>query len=174
MAHAAEELDVVALEAHARAPAEAEPAPGQLDRDVVDQDREPGGEALDDHGERGAVGLTGGQVAQHSYTIGRADRERAPGSGASAYRRVPRVPGAIGPPVGSGESALQASRRAWPKRIAVIVPAARYGPEGDVVLAGLEAQGDERHPDHGAVEEAEEQPEEDVAPPEPARGTGRG
>ena len=76
MAHTAEELHVVALEPHARAPAEAEPAPGELGRHVVDQDRETGGEPLDDHRERGAVGLTGRQVAQHTYTF----EEWRPGS----------------------------------------------------------------------------------------------
>ncbi len=69
MADAAEELDVVLLEAHAGAAPEAEPAPGQLGGDVVDRDGQSGGEPLDDHGERGAVGLAGGQVAQHRSSV---------------------------------------------------------------------------------------------------------
>ena len=65
MAHAAEELDVVALEAHPRAAAEAEAAAGELGADLVDGDREAGREPLDHDHQGGAVRLPGGQVAQH-------------------------------------------------------------------------------------------------------------
>ena len=65
VAHAGEELDVVALEAHAGAAPVAEPAAGQLVGDLLDRDRQQGGETLDDDDEGLAVGLAGGQIAQH-------------------------------------------------------------------------------------------------------------
>ena len=49
VADAAEELDVVALEAHPGAAPEAEAAAGELVTDLVDGDREARGEPLDDH-----------------------------------------------------------------------------------------------------------------------------
>jgi hypothetical protein len=51
VADAGEELDVVALEPHARAAPVAEPAAGQLVGDLLDRDRQPGGQALDDDDE---------------------------------------------------------------------------------------------------------------------------
>ena len=56
VAHAADEGDLVLLELHARAPPEAEAAPGQLVGDVLDGELEPGGHALDDHDEGTARG----------------------------------------------------------------------------------------------------------------------
>ena len=53
------------LEAHARAAAVAEPAARQLGRDVVDEDRETGGQALDGDHQGRAVRLARGQEAQH-------------------------------------------------------------------------------------------------------------
>ncbi len=66
MPHAAEELDLVRLEAHARTAPVAEPAPRELGREVVDQDGQSGGEALDGDHERGPVRLPGRQEAQHA------------------------------------------------------------------------------------------------------------
>ena len=77
VAHAAEELDVVALEAHAGAAAEPEAAAGELVADLLDGDGQARGQALDHHRERGAVGLTGGQVAQHPDDL-RGDDSRIP------------------------------------------------------------------------------------------------
>src|SRR5581483_552750 len=65
VAHAAEERDLVLLEAHARAPAEAQPAPGQLGLDVLDRQGQTRGQALDDHDQGLAVRLTGGQEPKH-------------------------------------------------------------------------------------------------------------
>ena len=62
---AAEQRDLVLLEAHARAAPVAEATSGQLGLHVLSGDGEPGGEALDDHDERLAVRLAGGQEAKH-------------------------------------------------------------------------------------------------------------
>ena len=70
MAHPAEELDVVALEAHAGTAAEAEATAGELVADLVDGDGQARRQALDHHREGGAVGLTGGQVTQHADDLG--------------------------------------------------------------------------------------------------------
>ena len=49
--------------------AEAEAAAGQLGGDVVDGDRQAGGQPLDDDDEGRAVGFAGGQVAQHGANL---------------------------------------------------------------------------------------------------------
>ena len=69
MTDAREEPDLVLLEAHPRTAAVAEAAAGQLGADVFDRDLHPGGQALDDDDERLAVGLTGGQEAQHPSMV---------------------------------------------------------------------------------------------------------
>ena len=63
---AAEDLDLVLLEAHPGAPAVAEPAAGQLAAIVGARQLDPGGHALQDRDERRAVRLTCGQPAQHA------------------------------------------------------------------------------------------------------------
>ena len=65
VADAAEELHLVLLEAHPRAAAVAQPPAGQLRLDRPRRYRQPRGQALDDHDEGLAVGLTGGQEAEH-------------------------------------------------------------------------------------------------------------
>ncbi len=52
---AGEQPDLVLLEAHAGTAAIAEPAAGELARDVFDRHLQPGRQALDDHDERLAV-----------------------------------------------------------------------------------------------------------------------
>ena len=66
MAHAAEELELVVLEAHARAAAVAEAAARELVGDVVDEDGETGGQALDGDHQGRSVGLARRQEAQHT------------------------------------------------------------------------------------------------------------
>ena len=112
MAHAAEQLELVLLEPHARTASEAEPSPGELAGDVVDRDGETGGKAFDDDHECGAVRLAGGQEAQHSFKV----------TGGCARTRL-----------GSGEGLVQPeyhSRIASPASSAVSAPAARNGPNG--------------------------------------------
>src|SRR5207244_3979573 len=83
VADAAEELDVVALEAHAGTATEAEPPTGQLVADLLHGDGQARGQALDHHRERGTVGLTSGQVTQHADNLSsRAGKWDGPG-----YRR---------------------------------------------------------------------------------------
>ena len=65
VAHPAEELDLVGLEAHAGAAAVAEAAARQLVGDVVDEDRQAGGQALDGDHQRRSVGLARRQEPQH-------------------------------------------------------------------------------------------------------------
>ena len=65
VADAADEGQLVDLEALARPAAVAEAPAGQLGLDVLDRDGQPGGQALDDDHERLAVRLAGGEVAQH-------------------------------------------------------------------------------------------------------------
>ncbi len=66
MAHAAEELDLVGLEPHAGPAAVPEAPARQFGRDVVDQDREPGGQAFDRHHQGGTVRLARSQEAKHA------------------------------------------------------------------------------------------------------------
>ncbi len=65
VADTAEQGQLVLLEAHPRSPAEPEAAPGQLGLDLLGRDRKPAGQALDHHDEALAMGLAGGQEAQH-------------------------------------------------------------------------------------------------------------
>ena len=65
MAYAAEELELVLLEAHARAAAVAEAPPGELGGDVVDEDGQAGRQALDRDHQGRSVGLARRQEAQH-------------------------------------------------------------------------------------------------------------
>ena len=91
VADAAEERQLVLLEAHPGPAAEAEPAPGQLGLDLLDGDRQPGGQALDDDDEGPAVGLAGGQEAEHGPNLpgaGTADPWRS-GGGSDGRIRVP-------------------------------------------------------------------------------------
>ena len=74
VADAAEEGDLVGLEAHARTPAVPEATPGQLLGDVGRLDGQTGGKPLDDDDEGASVGLTGGQEAQHTSTLPDAPR----------------------------------------------------------------------------------------------------
>ena len=70
--------ELVLLEAHPGATAEAQTAPGQLGLEVLLQDRQPGGQPLDHDDEGLAVGLTSGQVPEHPPTI-RAEVSLDPG-----------------------------------------------------------------------------------------------
>ena len=130
VAHAAEELDVVALEAHARTAAESEAAAGELVADLLDGDGQARGQTLDHHREGGAVGLTGGQVTQHADDLSsRAGRGRsripAPSRGLSAHSGA--APDAIRR---RGQLPVYQSMIGAPIRTAVIAPAARNGPNG--------------------------------------------
>ena len=60
MADAAEQGDLVGLEAHARAPSVAEPSPGQLAGDVRFLDGQTRRQSLDDDDEGAPVRLTSG------------------------------------------------------------------------------------------------------------------
>ena len=61
----AEQLDVVPLELHPRATAEAEPTAGQLGADLLHGHGNARGQAFDHDHQGGAVRLPGSQVAQH-------------------------------------------------------------------------------------------------------------
>ena len=74
VADAAQDLELVLLDGHTGAAPEAEAPPGELGPEHLDGDRDPGGETLDDDGERRPVGLAGGEEAQHR----RKDREVSP------------------------------------------------------------------------------------------------
>ena len=65
MADAAEQRELVGLEAHAGTAAVAEAAAGQLALDLLDRDGQAGGQALDDDDEGLAVGFAGGEEAEH-------------------------------------------------------------------------------------------------------------
>jgi hypothetical protein len=69
VADAREELHVVTLEAHAGAAAVAEATAGQLVGDGLDRDGKQGRETLDDDDQGLAVGLPGGEVAQHTARV---------------------------------------------------------------------------------------------------------
>ncbi len=88
---AAEELDLVLLEPHARPAAVAEAAARQLIGDVVDQDGKTGGQALDGDHQRRSVRLARRQVPQHGASwIGGA--LRAPPSRRSGHRILRQAP----------------------------------------------------------------------------------
>ena len=155
VADAAEELDVVTLEAHARAAPEAEAAAGELVADLLDGDGQARGEALDDHRERRAVGLTGGQVTQHADNL-RRGRSRIP----AGLWRAPL----IRPRTADDQLPRYQSRIGVPTSSAVIAPAARNGPKGTAWPLPAQPGRDEEDPDHRAVEEPEEQPEDQLTP----------
>ena len=69
MAHAAEELELVVLEAHARAAPVAEPPARELGGDVVDEDRQTRRQTLDGDHQCGTVRLPRGQEAEHGQRI---------------------------------------------------------------------------------------------------------
>src|SRR5207247_10563734 len=71
---AAGELDVVALEPHARAAPEPETASSQLGRDLVDRDGQAGRESFDHDRQGRAVRLPRGQVAQQFASVFAAPR----------------------------------------------------------------------------------------------------
>ncbi len=68
MTDPAEQLDVVALEAHPRPTAEAQAPAGELGADLVDGDGEAGREPFDHDHQGRAVRFPGSQVAQHDPT----------------------------------------------------------------------------------------------------------
>jgi hypothetical protein len=86
VADAAEQRDLVGLEAHARAAPVAEAAPCQLVGDVGCLDGQAGGQALDDDDEGFPVGFAGGQEAQHVATL--PDARTAIGGPITAVTRV--------------------------------------------------------------------------------------
>ena len=88
---AAEELELVLLEAHARTAAVAEPAARELGRDVVDEDRKARGQPLDGDHEGRTVGLARRQEAQHGVLRSpdaRLDRRRCTAPSATRLRRT--------------------------------------------------------------------------------------
>ena len=97
MADTSKQSDLVRLEALAGPSPVAEATAGELSADLVGNDRQPGGEALDDGDEPAPVGLARGQIAQHRRSLrpGAARRELA-----EALRRpwsVGRVRHELGP-----------------------------------------------------------------------------
>jgi hypothetical protein len=65
VAHPAQELDLVGLEAHARAPPEPEPPAGELLVQVGGRDLDPGNHAFEHGHQRGPVRLPSGDPTQH-------------------------------------------------------------------------------------------------------------
>ena len=77
MADAAEQLDLVLLEALPRTAPETEATAGQFTRNVADRDRQVRGQTFDDDHQGLTVTFAGGQVAQHGrQAIGDVDRAR--------------------------------------------------------------------------------------------------
>ena len=114
MADAAEELDVVALEAHAGAAAEPEAAAGELVADLLDGDGQARGQTLDHHREGGAVGLTGGQVTQHADDLMQSGSAGWEGDG-PGYRRPLRPLRSFGGP-GLEPVSCPCTSRGWGRR----------------------------------------------------------
>jgi len=67
----ADKGDLVGLEALTGTSPEAEPATGELARDLVRADRQTGGKALDNGDEPTSMGLSSGQEAQHALSLRR-------------------------------------------------------------------------------------------------------
>ncbi len=63
------QCDLIGLEAHARSAPVAEPPAGELLGDLLDGDREAGGQPLDDDHQGAPVRLSGRQEAQHGYNL---------------------------------------------------------------------------------------------------------
>ena len=126
-----EDLDVVALEAHPRPAAEAQPAAGQLVAQLLDGDGKTRRKPFDHHGERGAVRLAGGQVTQHGV--------RLPGwiERLAIHWRVSCDPAQRDNPYsesGAGQFPRYQLMIESPTRMAVSAPAARNGPNGSAWL----------------------------------------
>ena len=68
--YAPEELDVVGLEAHPRTAAVTQSTPRELACDIVDEDGQTGGQALDGDHQRRSVGLARRQEPQHGASWG--------------------------------------------------------------------------------------------------------
>ena len=171
VADAAEELDVVALEAHAGATAEPEAAAGELVADLLDGDGQARGQPLDHHREGGAVGLTGGQVTQHADDLSirlRKGTVQDTGalSGRSAHSSLGSLAGRVSCPCtsrGSGRRRGRGDGAGGEERA-----------ERDGLALPAELGGDEDDADHRAVEEPEEQAEHHLAPAEHAEGEAEG
>ena len=97
-----EERELVGLETLARASSVPEAAAGELGLDVFDRHLQAGGEPLDDHDQPLAVGLTGGEEAQHRRH-------------ATPRRRMSSASPAARMTSGSGRRPVQSScwRTAW-------------------------------------------------------------
>ena len=136
---AAEELDVVLLEGHPRAPPEPQPSTRQRGRNVAGGHLDPGGQALDHRDERRAVGLTGGQPTQHAGILPRAAAARR--AGQHLDREDQGHPGA-------GDHGR---------------------PEGDGGLPGHPAQRQQHHRRQAAEDERGRHRDHDGAPADPAQ-----
>ena len=132
--------------------AEAEPPPGQLALDLFDGDGQPGGKALDDHDQGSAVGLPGGQEAQHDANLlpGRAQACPKPGS---AHAPVEK---------GVGHGVAPHDRRRRPRR-----PGRA---EGDPGLAPAPVTAMKMMPMTAPRRKPAKKPDEGLAEPEPSRG----
>ena len=105
VADPAEELDLVALERHPGAAAVAEPAPGELVRDLVGAGADPCGQPFED-GEQGRpVRLTSGQPTQHRVSLPDRAAGGPPRTAPSGVLRVRRSSGPR-PPAGDGVERL--------------------------------------------------------------------
>ena len=88
MADPADQGQLVLLEAHPRPAAEPEAAAGQLGLHLLDGDGQAGGQALEDDDQALAVGLAGGEEAQHGPNpTGRPRARRGPGGACGQRRR---------------------------------------------------------------------------------------
>ena len=69
MAHTAQQGDLVLLEPHPGAAAEAEPPPGQLTLHLFHREGQACGQSLDHHHQGATVRLAGGEEAEHRESM---------------------------------------------------------------------------------------------------------
>ena len=104
----ADDLDLVLLERHPRAAAVAEPAAGQLARDLRAGHLDPGGYAVEHRDQRGAVRLARGQPTQHADQSGTLRPNATPIHSGHARHSLadplPGTDGATATPISSGRA----------------------------------------------------------------------
>ena len=113
VAHAAEDLDVVLLDALPRAAAVAGLTPRQIGADRVVVEREPRGQAGDDRGDPGTVRLAGGDVAQLHGAERRTSQSCRRRAAASASRSAGSGSGSGSPSLGELRSRSTSAPRRW-------------------------------------------------------------
>jgi hypothetical protein len=123
MADPGENGDLIGFELHTRATAVAESTTGKIRVEIGKSERQTRGHSLEDHDEGLAMGFTSGQVAQHPVNL---PAGGVPPEDSSILRVSGRASKSLQP-----RQKGQRCRTVELARSAIMVPAARYGPNGN-------------------------------------------